>query len=412
LDTYIIGLLAIGSLLLLVTLSSGWIASLPFSYALIYLVVGILLGPYGIHLIELRPQAEVLERLTEFAVLVSLFGCGLKMNRPLQPWAWNSTARLIGFLMPICIFSLAAVGHTFLGLPWGSAILLGAILAPTDPVLASEIQLLDAKDRDELRFGLTSEGGLNDALAFPFVYFGLNLTKDPQWQHWFQQWVLVDVLWAIAAGIGMGVLVAYGITWIYRRSQQVKSGDALMQDFVALSMILITYSLTELVNGYGFLAVFIAGIVVQRNHATPETYHSQREFAEQIEKLMEVGIILLLGSLLRIEPMVRFAGEILIVATLLIFIIRPLGAWISTLGSSLNPTRRLLYGWFGIRGLGSLYYLSYAFSKGLSGDIGEKTAWIVYFTVVISIILYGISTTPLMNWYEQKLPKKKLDRQI
>jgi sodium/hydrogen antiporter len=407
LDTYILSFLAIGLLLLLVTLGSGWIDRLSFSYAIIYLAVGILLGPYGIHLIELRPQAEVLERLTEFAVLISLFGCGLKMNRPLQPWAWNSTARLIGFLMPICIFSLAAVGHLFLGLPWSSAILLGAILAPTDPVLASEIQLLDIKDRDELRFGLTSEGGLNDALAFPFVYFGLYWIKDAQWQNWFRQWVLVDVLWAIAAGVGMGLLVAQGIAWIHRRSQQVKSADALMEDFVALSMVLITYALTELVNGYGFLAVFIAGMVVQRNHATPETYHSQREFAEQIEKLMEVGIVLLLGSLLRIEPMIRFAGPILLVAVLLIFIIRPIGAWISTLGSPLNPTRRLLYGWFGIRGLGSLYYLSYAFGKGLSGDLGEEIVWIVYFTVVISVILHGISATPLLTWYEKKLPRKK-----
>lgn len=406
-DTYILSFLAIGLLLLLVTLGSGWISRLPFSYALIYLVVGILLGPYGIKLIELRPQAEVLERLTEFAVLISVFGCGLKMNRPLQPWAWNSTARLIGVLMPICIFSLAAVGHLFLGLPWSSAILMGAILAPTDPVLASEIQLLDAKDRDELRFGLTSEGGLNDALAFPFVYFGLYWIKDTQWQNWFGQWVLVDVLWAIAAGVGMGLLVAQGITWIHRRSQQVKSADTLMEDFVALSMVLITYALTELVNGYGFLAVFIAGMVVQRNHATPETYHSQREFAEQIEKLMEVGIILLLGSLLRIEPMIRFVVPILLVSGLLIFIIRPIGAWISTVGSPLNSTRRLLYGWFGIRGLGSLYYLSYAFEKGLSGDLGEEIAWIVYCTVVISIIIHGISATPLLTWYEQRLPRKK-----
>ena len=407
-DTYILSFLAIGLLLLLVTLGSGWIARLPFSYALIYLVVGILLGPYGIKLIELRPQAEVLERLTEFAILISLFGCGLKMNRPLQPWAWNSTARLIGILMPICIFSLAAVGHLLLGLPWSSAILMGAILAPTDPVLASEIQLLDAKDRDELRFGLTSEGGLNDALAFPFVYFGLYWIKDAQWQNWFGQWVLVDVLWAIAAGVGMGLLVAQGITWTHRRSQQVKSADALMEDFVALSMVLITYALTELVNGYGFLAVFVAGMVVQRNHATLETYHSQREFAEQIEKLMEVGIILLLGSLLRIEPMIRFAVPILLVSGLLIFIIRPIGAWISTVGSPLNSMRRLLYGWFGIRGLGSLYYLSYAFEKGLSGDLGEEIAWIVYFTVVISIIIHGISATPLLTWYEQRLPRKKV----
>jgi sodium/hydrogen antiporter len=408
LDIYILRFLVIGLLLLLVTLSSGWISRLPFSYSLIYLVVGILLGPYGFRLIELRPQAEVLERITEFTVLISLFGCGLKMNRPFQRWAWNSTVRLIGFLMPICIFSLAAIGHIFLGMPWSLAILLGAILAPTDPVLASDVQLVGVEDRDELRFGLTSEGGLNDALAFPFVYFGLYGLKDSRWQNWFQQWVLIDVFWAICAGITMGLLVAQCVIWAHRRSHQVKEADTLMQDFVVLSMIMITYSLTELVNGYGFLAVFIAGIVTQRNHVTAESYHSQLEFSERIEKLMEVGTILLLGSLLQIEPILRFSNSILIVAILLIFVIRPVGTWIGMLGSPLSLTRRLLYGWLGIRGLGCLYYLSYAFGKGLSGDSGEEIAWIVYSTVVISIILHGVTATPLMLWYERRLPKNNV----
>ncbi|MEG5037245.1 cation:proton antiporter domain-containing protein [Microcoleus sp. AT3-D2] len=163
-DIYILDLLAIGILLLTVTLGSGWISRFPVSYALIYLVVGIGLGPYGSKLINLRPEAQFIERLTEFVVIVSLFSCGLKMNRPLQLWAWNSTARLIGFLMPISIFAVAAVAHWFVKLDWGPAILLGAILAPTDPVLASEVQLADIDDRDELRFGLTSEGGLNAGL--------------------------------------------------------------------------------------------------------------------------------------------------------------------------------------------------------------------------------------------------------
>jgi sodium/hydrogen antiporter len=406
-DTYILNFLVIGLLLLFVTLASGWIARLPFSYALIYLGVGILLGPYGFRLIELRPQAEILERLTEFAVLISLFGCGLKINRQLKLERWNSTVRLIVFLMPICIFALAAVGHGLLSLPWGAAILLGAILAPTDPVLASEIQILDTKDRDELRFGLTSEGGLNDALAFPFVYFGLYAIKDSQWQHWFQQWVMVDVLWAIAVGIGMGVFVGQAITWLEKRSQQKKPADSLMEDFVALSLVMITYGLTELVNGYGFLAVFVAGIMVRRqNHRDLDKYHSQLKFIEQIEKLMEIGIILLLGSLLRIEPMIRFWGQALLVAVLLLFIIRPVGAWVSTLGGNFHVAQRLLYGWFGIRGIGSLYYLSYAFGEGLTSEIGEKIAWIVYFTIVFSIIAHGISATLLMAWYEREVKFK------
>lgn len=403
-NVYILDLLVIGLLLLAVTLGSGWISRLPLSYALIYLVVGIFLGPNGVHLIQLRPDAEFLERLTEFVVIVSVFGCGLKMNRPLKPWAWKSTARLIGFLMPISILAIAAVAHWLLGFNWAAAILLGAILAPTDPVLASEVQLAHIEDKDELRFGLTSEGGLNDALAFPFVYFGLFWLKDSNWENWFKSWVAVDLLWAIAAGIVMGIVVAKTIVWIDQRLQRHQAADDLMEDFVALSTILLTYSLTELVNGYGFLAVFVAGVVVQKSYQRdPEKRLAQLEFTERIEKLLEVGTILLLGSLLLVNPMIKYAGDALIVAGLLLFVIRPVGTWISMLGSPVPAPTRWLFGWFGIRGVGSLYYLTYAFGKGLKGETAEQIAWITFITICLSVILHGISSTPLMNWYERHI---------
>lgn len=413
-DIYILDLLVIGLLLLMVTLGSGWISRLPLSFALIYLIVGVILGPYGFKLIQLKPNAEFLERVTEFVVIVSVFSCGLKMNRPLKLWAWGITARLIGFLMPISIVAIAAVGHWLLGMDWGPAILLGAILAPTDPVLASEVQLSDIDDEDELRFGLTSEGGLNDALAFPFVYFGLYWLKDPNWENWFKKWVGIQLIWEIAAGVIMGIVVARAIVWLDRKLQKRRQADEMMEDFVALATILITYSLTEIVNGYGFIAVFIAGIVVARAYHDPEKRISQLEFIERIEKLMEVGTILLLGSILRFVPMVAFAGNSLTVAGLLLFVIRPLGAWISTIGANspleaysnrMHPKTRWLIGWFGIRGVGSIYYLCYAFGEGLKDQLGEQIAWITYTTIVISVFLHGISSTPLMKWYERRVKR-------
>jgi NhaP-type Na+/H+ or K+/H+ antiporter len=406
-DTHILNLLVISLLLLLVTLGSGWISRLPLSYALIYLGVGIVLSPYGLNLIQLRPDAEFLERLTEFVVLISLFSCGLKMNRPLRWRAWDSTVRLIGLLMPISIVAIAAVGHWGLGLGWGEGILLGAILAPTDPVLASEVQLTHPEDPDELRFGLTSEGGLNDALAFPFVYFGLHALEDDNWNNWFKQWVAVDLIWAIAAGLIMGILVARSVVWIDKRLQKIRPADTLMEDFVALGIILSTYALAELVNGYGFLAVFVAGVVAQRSYRDPEKRLNQLEFTERIEKLLEVGTILLLGSLLRAEPVVRFGLPALLVAGTLLFLIRPFGAWVSTIGSNYHPARRWLFGWFGIRGVGSLYYLSYALGEGLEGQAGELIAWITYITVTISVIIHGVSSTPLMNWYERYIKRRR-----
>ncbi|OYD91842.1 sodium:proton exchanger [Nostoc sp. 'Peltigera membranacea cyanobiont' 210A] len=418
-DIYILDLFVIGLLLLMVTLGSGWISRLPLSFAIIYLVVGIFLGPYGFGLIQLRRDdvfnTELLEKITELVVIISVFSCGLRIVRPLKLGVWDITVRLIVFLMPISIFALAVVGKLFLGMNWAEAILLGAILAPTDPVLASEVQLTSIDDQDELRFGLTSEGGLNDALAFPFVYFGIHALEDDNWGNWFQQWVTVDLIWAIASGIVMGIVVAKSIVWIEQKIQKRRPADELMEDFIAISTILITYSLTEMVNGYGFLAVFVAGLVVQRSYKNSEKPIQQLEFVEQVEKLLEVGTILLLGSILLLKPMLNYAMQSLLVIILLFLIIRPLGVWISTIGKrpldsrrrNFHPGTRWLFGWFGIRGVGSLYYLAYAFGHGLKGEAGEQIAWITYTTIVASVIVHGISATPLMKWYERNFANKR-----
>lgn len=400
-DTYFLNLLIIGLLLLAVTLGSGWIKRLPFSFALIYLVVGVLLGSHGLNLVEVKPDAQFLEKLTEFVVIVSVFGCGLKINRPLKFWAWQSTIRLIGLLMPISILALSAVAHYVLNMDWSTAILLGAILAPTDPVLASEVQLAHVEDQDELRFALTSEGGLNDSLAFPFVYFGLHGIKDSNWDNWLKSWVGIDLLWAIASGIVMGIIVAKVIIWLDHFLQKRRQADELMEDFVALSLILLTYSLTELVNGYGFLAVFVAGLVVQRSYFHQQDKRmAQLEFTEQIEKLLEVTAIVILGTVLLIDPMLKYAGQSLLVAGLLFLVIRPFGVWLSMLGANIPKNTRSLMGWFGIKGLGSMYYLTYALGEGLKGDTAEQIAWITYTVIVLSVIIHGISAYPLMAWYD------------
>ena len=412
-DTYILKLLVAGLLLLFVTLGSGWIKRLPFSYALIYLIVGISLGPYGFNLLEIRPGAEFLERLTEIVVIVSVFGCGLKMNRPFRLWTWQTTARLIGILMPISIIAIAAVGHWLLGMEWAAAVLLGAILAPTDPVLASEVQLGDVEDKDELRFGLTSEGGLNDALAFPFVYFGIYWLTKGNLDNWFRNWVLIDLLWAITAAIVMGIAVAKSVAWLDKQLQRIRPADDVIEDFVALGTIFLTYSLTELVNGYGFLAVFVAGYVAQNYYYEDddqEKRHEQLEFTEQVEKLLEIVTILLLGTLLLIEPITQHLGSGLLVAGLLIFVIRPVGVWISMIGSPLYSLTRWLFGWFGVRGVGSLYYLTYALGHGVEGDLAEQIVWITFITVVISVVAHGITATPLMSWYQQKISSSSPSR--
>ncbi|MBW4521492.1 MAG: sodium:proton antiporter [Scytolyngbya sp. HA4215-MV1] len=406
-DIYILKLLVVGLLLLTVTVGSRIIARLPLSYALIYLIVGVLLGPYGVNLIQLQLSNEWLERLFEMVVIVSLFSCGIKMNRRLNIWSWQSTARLIGILMPISIFAIALIGHWLFNWNYGIAILIGAILAPTDPVLASEVQITHPNDKNELRFGLTSEGGLNDALAFPFVYFGLHWIQDNQWQHWIINWFSIDVIWAIPTGIVGGILVTQGIHWLELRFRQTHGVEEEMDHLIALAKILLAYSFTEMINGYGFLAVFVAGFSVRAEpKLQPETRISQLRFTEQVEKLLEVGTILLLGSLLRIEPILKYAEAAFIIAGLLFFAIRPIGAWLSTTGDRLNPATRLLFGWFGIRGIGSLYYLAYVLKEDIPESNKALISWVTLIIVTISIILHGVTTTPIMKWYENYLNKK------
>lgn len=407
-NPYILGLLIIGLLLLTVGWGSEWIARLPLSYAILYLLIGILLGPYGINLVDLQPQTAFIERFTEFVVIVSLYSCGLKINRPLKAQLWASTIRLIGFLMPISIVAIAAVSHWFLQLPWGAALLLGAILSPTDPVLASEVQLAHTEDPNELRFGLTSEGGLNDALAFPFVYFGLYWLGDRNLDNWLRQWVLVDLIWAIAAAIVVGYLIARGGIWINHRIQTARGVNNVMADLVALGLIMLTYGLTEVVNGYGFLAVFVVGYVVQQWGCYREQRQSQLQFITQIEKLLEVGAILLIGAILRIEQILEFGPQALLIAGALLFVIRPLGAWTSTLGAHFHPGTRWLFGWFGIRGIGSIYYLSYAVTTGLPAGMTAQLRWITYLTVLLSIVIHGITAAPLVTWHERHIGESRI----
>lgn len=406
-DAYILGLLIIGLLVLTVSWGSEWIVRLPLSYAILYLGIGIELGPYGIELLQMQPNTEFIERFTEFVVIVSLYSCGLKSNRSLKLSHWNSTIRLIGLLMPLSIVAVAAVGHWLVQLPWGAALLLGAILSPTDPVLASEVQLEHAEDPNELRFGLTSEGGLNDALAFPFVYFGLRWLNHPNFDDWFRQWVVVDLLWAIGAAIAIGMLVAKGSVWVNHQIRKAKGVNHVMADLLAIGIILFTYALTEVINGYGFLAVFVVGYLVEKQGCYPDQRQSQLQFLTQIEKLLEIGTILLLGSLLRVDQIFEFGAQALLVGGALLLIIRPIGAWVSTAGGCFHPGTRLLFGWFGLRGVGSIYYLSYAISQGLQPDLVGPLRWIVYLTVMLSILVHGVSATPLVNWHERHIDQSK-----
>ncbi len=424
--------LVIGALLLVMTFSAAFIARLPLSAAMLYLLVGVGIGPAGLELLSLHPfeDAALLERLTEVAVIISLFVAGMKLDIPLRDRRWRVPLQLATLSMLVTVGLVAALGYYALGLSLGAAVLLGAILAPTDPVLASDVQVTNAGDRDCLRFGLTGEGGLNDGTAFPLVMLGLGLLQLHDLGPGAWRWWAVDVLWATLGGLGigygLGAVVGVGVQRLRRRHPVSKPGPE-TDEFIALGLIALVYGVALLCQSYGFLAVFAAGLALGRMErtagqppqevtaasapattaATPDPadvrgmMRAVQRFNAQLERFAEVAVVLAVGALLATVTLPAAAWWFV---PFLFGLIRPLSIYLGLLGAGplVDRTQRRLMGWFGIRGIGSVYYLMYAISHGLAGPDAQLLVSLTLAVVVASVVAHGISVTPLMRRYESK----------
>ncbi len=425
LDTFTLGCIVVGVLLVVMTLGGSFISRLPLSAAMLYLGVGMAVGPWGWGLVKLDAFKNVamLERLTEVAVLISLFTAGMKLELPFKDKRWRIPVLLATVSMLVTVAAITALGVWVLNLSLGASVLLGAILAPTDPVLASDVQVANPGDRDRLRFGLTGEGGLNDGTAFPLVVLGLGLLGLHDLGEYGWRWWTLDVLWAVAGGLGLGYALGAGVgrAVLYLR---VRHREALGSDeFIALGLIALTYGLALASMTYGFLAVFAAGLALRRvddpaaqqsaspsgiNLARPDAsktaepaqmMRAVQRFNSQLESFAEVGIVLAVGVLL---ATVKFRSEVLWFVPVLFLVIRPLAVGAALLGTPVTRAQRGLMGWFGIRGIGSLYYLLYAISHGIRPALVQELLSITLAVVVASVVAHGISVTPLMRRYEAR----------
>ena len=427
--TFTLWYIVVGVLLVGMALAGSVLKRLPLSAALLYLLAGVALGPLGAGLIrlDLVRSAVVFERLSEVAVIVSLFAAGLKLRLPVSDPLWRLPVRLASVSMVITVALIAAAGVALLGLPVGAAVLLGAILAPTDPVLAADVQVEHPADRDRLRFGLTGEAGLNDGTAFPFVMLGLGLLGLHELGAAGWKWLGVDVAWAVAGGLGVGAaagtLVARLVLYLRKTHKEAVGLD----EFLSLGLLALAYGLAVLVHAYGFLAAFAAGVALRRVEAghsgeappdvtgaaaaagdsraatdpdTAPAYMAQAVlgFNAQLERICVVGLVLLVGGLL--VPS-RLPVDALWFVPLLLLVIRPLAVVIGLAGMKLGPAQRPLICWFGVRGVGSVYYLAYAIARGVDAALAERLAGLVLAAVAASVVLHGVSVTPLMNLYER-----------
>jgi NhaP-type Na+/H+ or K+/H+ antiporter len=418
--------LVVGAVLVAMALSSTVVKRLPLTASMFYLAVGAALGPFGLELLRLDMLDDrvVLERLTEIAVIVSLFTAGLKLRLPLTDRRWRPALLLATLAMALTVAAIAAIAAPLLGISLGAAVLLGAVLAPTDPVLASDVQVEHEHDAEPLRFSLTGEAGLNDGTAFPFVMLGLGLLGHHALGPAGSRWVAIDLVWAVGAGLGIGTACGAGVGRLVLYLRRVHREAIGTDEFLALGLIALSYGAALAAGAYGFLAVFAAGLTVRQIERTASSEagalpagnaarmsgeapdagpaHMAKAvlmFNEQLERLGEVAMVVAVGILL---PTISAVQPGILLAAAVFLVIRPAAALVALAGSSLSRGERAYIGWFGVRGVGSLYYLAFALTHGLAGPEGRYLADATLVVVATSILVHGISVTPLMRRYSRR----------
>lgn len=429
----------IGVLLLILGLTSAHVKRLPISASVIYLAVGFAVGPAALGWVqlELEPGNVWFERLTEIAVIVALFISGLKLRLPLRDKAWAASFRLAGPVMLVCIASVALFAHLVLHLAPAHALLLGAVLAPTDPVLAGAVSVGHAADKDRLRYGLSGEAGLNDGTAFPFVVLALEWMRHEALGSWVWRWALVELVWGVTAALVLGYFLGERVGRVAIRIRSAQRDTEAPSDFVAIALIALAYVGAHAIHAWGFLAVFAAGVGLRRaelrvvaasphpdaasdqhsathppaEHLVPARVEERAleapavaagvlvaetiSFGDTAERVLEVVLVTIVGSAMALY----WDSRALLVALALFFIIRPLAAYLLLYGTATTTLQRWLIGWFGIRGIGSLYYVAYALNHGLTGAAAQDALKLTIPVVAASILLHGVSATPILNHY-------------
>ncbi len=406
-EAYILLLIGFGVLVLMTAWLPMVLREAPLSLPIFCVAIGAAAFALPLNVSVPHPAGNlpIVERLTEMVVIISLMGAALKIDRRIGWRSWMVTWRLLGIAMPVTILALAWLGHAMLGLGVATALLLGAALAPTDPVLASDVQVGPPKsgEEDDTRFALTSEAGLNDGLAFPFIMCAIAIAEAGRTgEPWLARWLSVEVVWRLAVGVGVGALLGYALGWLVfrmpNRAKLSRTGDG----FVALGITVAVYGIAEVLHGYGFVSVFVAGLALraaERNHEYHQTLH---DFSEQLERLLMMILLVLFGGAIASGGLLdALTWSSVAYALLAIFIVRPLAGWFCLAGSACPPTERAVIGFFGIRGLGSIYYLAFALQKEAFDNV--DVVWsTVALIILISIVLHGITVTPVMRLIDHR----------
>lgn len=432
--TEAIWFLLIGGLFTVMALARSMIARLPMTGAMVYLAVGFALGPAGVGLLRLDvyEHFHLLRLLAEVALLVSLFAIGLHLRVPFSRSLWQLPLRLAGPAMLMTIGLMTLFGFYVLGFGLGVALVFAAALAPTDPVLANELRPQEAGDDEPLRFALSGEGGANDGAAYPFVLLGVALCNLGNPEIAMQPWRLAASLaWGVGSAIAIGWIMGTATEALVSRLRIHHSEALGFEGFFALGLMTTCYGVTLLAHGYGFLAVFCAGVALRgrelkatgmetANKALQEVQfgdtkqaakdpglahaylaESMMAFSVELERIVELALMLIIGSVVSAHWQDLFTWNSAIVAAVLFILVRPLSVWLSLLGTRTDGPQRLLAGWLGIRGVGTFFYLALALEQ-TSADTMRPIIPVLLAIIVASVFLHGVTASPLLERYYRR----------
>ena len=413
-DSYILSLAIIG----LAALGMAWMPYLSqkirISYAVIYVAIGILFySLFGNVLPTPNPikYADYAQHLTELVVIISIMGTGLKIDQPFSFKTWSIPFRLVTITMLLCIGLMFLLGRYFLGFNIASALLLGAALAPTDPVLASDVQVGPPMEdvKDNVRFSLTAEAGMNDGVAFPFTWLAIALAMMTVNKNFdVGSWVLYDLIYRIVAGVGIGYAMGRFLAYLVFYLPDKKDFVVIKDGFVGIAATLLVYGVTELLHGYGFIAVFVTAITLRNSELNHQLHKELHNFTDQVERILVAIVLILFGGCLASGILNYLTWPMALVGIAFIFIIRPLSGLMGLIGIPVHRKEKLAISFFGIRGIGSFFYLAFAINTYFFGY--EKELWsLVSFIVLISVIIHGITANNVMNRMKKSFSEKVTD---
>ena len=413
-DSYVLSLAIIG----LAALGMAWMPYLSqkikISYAVIYVAVGMLFyALFGNVLPSPNPikYSDYTQHLTELVVIISIMGTGLKIDQPFSLKTWRIPFRMITVTMILCIGLMFLLGRYLLGFNVASALLLGAALAPTDPVLASDVQVGPPMEdtKDNVRFSLTAEAGMNDGVAFPFTWLAIALAMMTVNKNVdIGTWVLYDLIYRILAGVGAGYAMGRFLAYLVFYLPEKKEFVVIKDGFVGIAATLLVYGVTELIHGYGFIAVFVTAITLRNSELHHKLHTHLHNFTDQVERILVAIVLILFGGSLVSGILNYLTWPMVVVAIAFIFIIRPVSGFIGLIGIPVHLKEKLAISFFGIRGIGSFFYLAFAIKTYFFGY--EKELWsLVSFIVLISVLIHGFTAKKVMKGIKESFSEKVTD---